>query len=165
MYSNSFSLAEKETYLGYVIQEVNRVQRSYSRERYMEIINNATTLGLPLHSYLDILDIPCQNCGTSSIVIPRLNNNLNKKFRKKKQINLFIFFNSSELPKTKRTELKLSYSIRTMVNVNASSVVFTHINTTIPEEAEATISVFKDNVLKHTFSCEIKNNIINKLSY
>ncbi len=154
-----------ELFLGYKVNDVNRVEMHFERDEFKQYITNAVNLGMPVRNYLSLLHLPCQACGNDSIVIPKLNNNLNKKFRKNKQTNLFIFFNSNTLSKTKPTDLKLSYSIRTMINASANSVVYTYINTTIPEEAEATISVFKDNVLKHTFSCEIKNNIINKLSY
>jgi len=151
----------QKKYLGYNVEEKNNViALRFDGSEYMEIINNANTLGItPVH-YCMMMMSPCGNCGNDKMILSKLTTVLNKQFKSASGIHLFCYVNSVINTGLIETHLKLNYGMSYLLSISESSKIYAPQNNSnhVFKDSNATLTLFSEDVKTATICCKIKNN-------
>jgi len=154
---------KKEIYQGYAVYDINRPKLPFNREQYKDLIDKSRALSLTISDYLMLICQPCQNCGSNSILIPKIQSSIGRRTFKPKQKQLYIFINSFDAYKgMTETKLKLDSLIKGIHEIHDDVTVFTPVSahTYTDGECEATLIIFKESEIRSIGTVLVKRGTI-----
>ena len=154
-----------EIFLGKEVYDTNRIEQSFNKEDYKELIAQAHSLGgISIPALLNIQRQPCQNCGCDNILIKKIPLQISKTFRRVPQVHLYVFINSDIDKKYKKCDLIIDYSLRCVMGVNEGSFIYTiqgeRFSYKGGDSESVVVSVMKNKIPYHSIICSIKDGVV-----
>lgn len=154
-----------EIFLGKPIYETNRVELSFDKEDYKQLVAQSYSLGgISIPSLLKIQRLPCQNCGCDNVLIKKLPLQISRVFRRIPKIQLYVFIENVSDDKYIKCDLAIDYSLLCIIGAKKGTLVYT-----IPSElfsykggdSENVLVILMKNQVPHIcIMCDIKNGIL-----